>query len=179
MAGQLFQLSKQLRKRGFVKAQSDLGAARNDGPPDQIRFLGHPLQRLGARRRILLHLQRPVEFVPGIQEIEVIAFPNQGVQLIDGQWIFARSRSSKSAFFASKRPLALRQVVQVGLRYIISLGMGFSRRGTARRALFQYRGTFGSISADQRSIPPARLWASTDFDRSQSATFILRMPWWQ
>ena len=81
----------------------------------------------------------------------------------------SKSRESSSAPCSSKKLLALRQVVQVG----------FSRNCnfTFVISLSQYRGTCGSTSTDQRSMPPAMDFAlSTPCWRSHTAASRLRIP---
>jgi hypothetical protein len=82
----------------------------------------------------------------------------------------SKSRESSSAPCSSKKLLALRQVVQVGFSRNRNLIFGM--------ILSQYRGTFGSTSADQRSMPPAIDFAfSTPCCRNHTAASRLRIPW--
>src|SRR5207302_2701802 len=48
---------------------------------DQIRIFAHQLQRLGARRRILLHAALAVQIVACVEEFFVVALADQLVQL--------------------------------------------------------------------------------------------------
>src|ERR1700722_3121095 len=54
----------------LVIAQNHLPATNHNGTPNQVRFLRHELQRLIARRWMLLHLSLAVQFVPTIQKIK-------------------------------------------------------------------------------------------------------------
>ena len=69
----------------LVIPQNHLPAANHNGPPNQVRLLGHELQRLIAIRRMLLHPPPAVQVIPGIQEVEVVARPDQGVELFRRQ----------------------------------------------------------------------------------------------
>ena len=66
------------------------------------------------RRGMLFHLVLAVELVTAVEKFLVVAVANQFVEFRLRQELFPRSRESNVIFSSSKRPLALRQVVQAG-----------------------------------------------------------------
>src|SRR5437899_4889697 len=66
--------------RIFVKTEHHLRASKHHWTTNEIRFLGHEFDGLSARWRMLFHVPRAIEFIPGIQELLVITFADQFVE---------------------------------------------------------------------------------------------------
>jgi hypothetical protein len=93
-----FRLGEQRRWRSpqeflvniFIVTKENLRSLDHDGPPDQIRLLGHESDGLGAGRRIIFHPARSINLVPRIQKVLVIAGANQFIEVGFAQPLFVQ-----------------------------------------------------------------------------------------
>src|SRR5262249_13723957 len=129
-------------------------------PLDEIRILGHQGDRFRPRRRRLFHISLAIELVTRIQKQLVIAIPNQLIQLLLAQTAIQIDLLEGRSSLAKKT-----------LRVAASGSSGLQVK------FHTYRGTAGSISRLQRSMPPSMLLdRSTPRSRSQLTTCRLRIP---
>src|SRR5580704_19126017 len=135
----------------------------------------------------------PVKLIARIQEVLMVAGANQLFKLSHAQALFVQIAEMQ----LESPPLKMRARLAAGrargfLQKLDNLLASFPCSASSlasrlanwlpswHRFIPQYRGTFGSISADHRSIPPVMDRApSTPCERSQAAASKLRMPWWQ
>ena len=99
----------------LIEAEDNPPAVNEDRTPDEVRILRHEPDGLVSRRGVRLHVELPVQVVTWIEKLPVIPFPDQLFQL---GWAQALTEVNfvKVGRLVAKETLALRQVVQVGLR---------------------------------------------------------------
>src|SRR3954452_5971216 len=89
-------------RRGLSNAPAYAIALDQDRTLNQVGVLGHEFQRLGTRRRILLHAAFAVKLVAGIQELFVVARTDQGIELRYGEALIQIDFFEGHSFFAKQ-----------------------------------------------------------------------------
>src|SRR5208282_1854353 len=65
----------------FIETDDDLQTGDEQGPANQIRFLGHKFEGLRARGRMLGHVARSVQGITSVEKTFVVSSANQLVEL--------------------------------------------------------------------------------------------------
>jgi hypothetical protein len=115
---------QQLLVRLFVKTEDDLLAADYHGPANQIWILRHQPDRFRSRWRLLRHAFRPVELVPWIQKLLVVACSDKRIQFRFAQRFFVQIAriqfrtmfEQETSCFAARRSSRLLQIPQLNFR---------------------------------------------------------------
>src|ERR1700741_1448281 len=166
-----------LHDRFFVEAKNYASPGEDHRTANQIRLLRHHTNCFRARRRILFHVFAAVQLIPRIQKFPMIAIANELLELIRSKPFLVEIAKVQRYALLLQETSCLAAGGSRGLMeefHPLAWSIGFS---AAHGCSPQYRGTPGSISADQRSIPPAMDFASgTSCERNHAAASRLRIP---
>src|SRR6202046_2102827 len=178
----------------LIESEHHSPACDNHRTANQIRLFRHHSNSRFARRWMVLHFLRAVKLVARVQKLNVVAVADQFLKFLGAQPLSPQVAKlhTKTAFFHIRSRFTARcagtfmQKLNFLSRFCRSTRLFFRSflggHGLVPLAIpsLQYRGTAGSISAAQRSIPPAIDRApSTPCERSHAAASRLLIPWWQ